>query len=344
MRTVNSARRAAVARVVATAVVLTAVAAGQAGAAPAWGPRISRAELEAIQASVEAAVARVSRPAGLMFGRPSRAYHLKGYGAVVVLAPRALPRIRRQAAEGPQARAFADVLVGLERSLEDVRDPAARRRLEETLVALRNGLPPGQPLLLKRAPRPRLATPPRDIQSLQEEAEAFRREAERAMEKAEREVLVRLRLPENALPALAPAPPPLPPASAPPPPALGRVPPMPSEPHVEVLGPPAAPAPPAPPGWPFWFGEEEGEDAPPERILSDVRRAIVSGLGAYRGELARLGPDEFVVVAVDFVQGTADRAGSRTVVARARKRDLAEHRAGRISADALRARVEFDEY
>jgi len=343
MRVVNSAPRAAAAFVVAAAVVATALAAGHAGAAPAWGPRISRAELEAIQASVETAVARVSRPAGLMFGRPSRAYHLKGYGAVVVLAPRALPRIRRQAAEGPQARAFADVLVGLERSIEDVRDPAERRRLEETLVALRNGWPPGQPLLIG-APRPRSAGRHPDIQSLQEEAEAFRREAERAMEKAEREVLVRLRLPAHALPALAPAPPPPLTGPEPPSPALVPAPPMPPAPHVEVLGPPAVPVPPAPPGWPFWFGEEEGEDAPPDRILSDVRRAIVSGLGAYRGELAQLRPDEFVVVAVDFVQGVADRAGTRTVVARARKRDLVEHHAGRISADALRARVEFDEY
>ncbi len=99
-----------------------------------------------------------------------------------------------------------------------------------------------------------------------------------------------------------------------------------------------------PPGWSFWFGEVEADDAPPDRVLADVRRAIVTGLGAYRGGLALLGPDEFVVVAVDFVPRMADRAGSRTVVARARKRDLADHRAGRLSAEALNARVEFDEY
>jgi len=324
--------------------VVTALAAVDAGAAPTAAPRLLRAELDGIQASVEAAVTSVSRPAGLMFGRPGRAYHLKGYGAVVVLAPRALPPVRRHAAEGPHARAFADVLVRLERSIGDVRDPAERRRLENTLAALRNGFPSGQPLLLTRAKRPRLAVPPPDIQAVQEAAEAFRRGAERAMERAERDVLVRLRVPEDVLPAVAPAPPwpPLPPGS--PPPSLAPVPPVPPAPFEEALAPPEAPVPPAPPGWPFWFGEGEAEDAPPDRIVSEVRRAIASGLGAYRGELVQLRPDEFVVVAVDFVPGMADRAGSRTVVARVRKRDLAEHRAGRISADALRARVEFDEY
>jgi len=346
--------------------MLAALAAGHAFAAPAGAPRIPRAELESLQASVEAAVTRVSRPAGLMFGRPSRAYHLKGYGAVVVLAPRALPRVRRHAADGPEARAFADVLVHLERSIEAVSDPEERRRLEETLVALRNGLPPGRPLPM-RAPRPRLAALPRDVQSLQAEAEAFRREAERAMEKAEREVLVRLRItkdgrpfvllsppdvpedpepPEAAHPGVAPVAPlaPVPPA---PPAALApAVPPVPPVPSVPAaLPPPPAPiAPAAPPGWPFWFGDVETEDAPPDRVLADVRRAIVAGLGAYRGGLALLGPDEFVVVAVDFVPRMTDRAAARTVVVRARKRDLVEHRAGRLSADALHTRVEFDEY
>jgi hypothetical protein len=75
-----------------------------------------------------------------------------------------------------------------------------------------------------------------------------------------------------------------------------------------------------------------------------VRGAIVSGLAAYRGDLGLLGADEFVVVAIDFLPGAADRSGSRTVVARARKRDLADHRGGRLTTDAFRARVEFDEY
>jgi hypothetical protein len=317
------------------ALTVTALAAGHAVAAPAVAPPVPRAELESLQASVEAAVTRVSRPAGLMFGRSSRAYHLKGYGAIVVLAPRALPRVRRHAAQGREARALADLLGRLERSIEDVSDPEERRRLEETLATLRNGPPPGR-LLPVRAPRPRPAAPPRDIESLQEEAEAFRREAERAMEKAEREVLVRLRieapLPEDAPAAPLPVAPPAPPAPA-----------VPPAPRVPAVPPPPAPGAPGA-GWPFWFGEADGEAAPPDRVLGAVRRAIVAGLGAHRGGLSLLGPDEFVVVAVDFVPRLADRAGTRTVVARARQRDLADHRAGRLTADALQARVEFDEY
>jgi hypothetical protein len=283
------------------------LASGAAVAAPAGGPRIPREELEGIQAAVEAAVIRVSRPAGLMFGRPSRAYHLKGYGAVVVLAPRALPRARRPAEAGPDARAFADLVARLE-----------------------------------HMPHPRLAVPPPDIESLQEEAEAFRREAERAMEKAERDVLIRLRVTEDgrtfafSAPTGVPEPPEPPdPPEAPDPgvPPTQTVPAVPPAPPIAFLPPP-----------PFWFGEADAAAAPPDRVLADVRRAIVAGLGAYRGGLALIAPDEFVVVAVDFVPRMMDRAPARTVVARARKRDLVDHRAGRLSADALHARVEFDEY
>jgi hypothetical protein len=335
MRGLSPARRAAL------ALTVTALAAGSSVAAPAAAPPVPRVELESLQAAVEAAVARVSRPAGLMFGRPSRAYHLKGYGAVVVLSPRALPRVRSHAAAGPEARAIADLVRRLESRLEDVTDVEERRRLEETLVALRNVPPPRT-----RTPHPRLAAPPRDMESLQEDAEAFRREAERAMERAEREVLIRLRLPEDGDPFVLLAPPDVQEAPAPPEPPVPPTPPVRPVPPVPAAqpAPPAPVTPAAPPGWPFWFGEVEAEDGPPDRVLADVRRAIVAGLGAYRGGLALLGPDEFVVVAVDFVPRMADRDASRTVVARARKRDLVDHRAGRLTADALFTRVAFDDY
>jgi hypothetical protein len=282
-----------------------------------------------------------------MFGRPSRAYHLKGYGAVVVLAPRALPRVRRHVVQWTRDRAFDDALNGLERTIEAVRDPEERARLESTLAALREGLPPGS----HRLPRPRIALAPREIESWQEEAEAFRREAEQAMEKAERNVMIRLRVPEDALPALPPVPP-LPPVPrvlvTPQSPVIAPAPPAPPTPRVKGVAPAAPvpsvpPVPPVPAGWPFWFGEEDAGGAP-DSVLTAVRAAIVSGLGAYRGDLALLGADEFVVVAVDFLPAMAERSSARTVVARARKRDLADHRAGRLAVEAFRARVEFDEY
>lgn len=282
-----------------------------ASAAPPEAPS-RRAELDALQSTVEAAVMKVSRPSGLMFGRQSRAYHLQGYGAFVVLAPRALPRGPRVA--GAEARAFADLVRRLEESVGEVRDPAERRRLQEMVAALRAGGPPAPPMIVARRTHP-----PRDAASMQETAEAFRREAERAMERAERDVRVRLRLPED-----------------------GREP-LPSEPVIAPV-PPAPPMPPAPPGWSFAFDEPLVDEIAPERVVADVRGAIVAGLGAYRGALTVLGPDEFVVVAVDFVPRMADHARPRTVVARVRKRDLAEHRAGRLTAEALHARIAFDEY
>jgi hypothetical protein len=245
--------------------------------------------------------------------------------------------VRHSATRGPGPRpGIDDALRDLERSIGEVRDPAERRRLRETLAALRAGFPAGRGFP-PPPPRPELAMPPRDIESLQEEAETFRREAERAMEKAERDVLVRLRVPQGALPPVPPRPPAV--EVPPPPPVEAPAPPAPPAPVV-------APDPPAPGAqrWIFRFDDGLKEGVAPETVLADVRRAIVSGLGGYRGALAGLGPEESVVVAVDFMPRMADRSGARTVVARARKKDLVAHRAGRLSAAALRARVEFDEY
>lgn len=315
---------------------LSALSAAASAAPPAAPSR--RAELDALQSTVEAAVMKVSRPAGLMFGRQSRAYHLQGYGAFVVLAPRALPRNPRVA--GAEARAFADLVRRLEESVGEVRDPAEQRRLQEMVAALRAGGPPAPPTIVARR-----AHPPRDAASMQETAEAFRREAERAMQRAERDVRVRLRLPEDGReplpsePVIAPVPPAPPMPPAPPARRIARVPSVPPVPEMAF-----PPFPPAPPGWSFAFDEPLVDEIAPERVVADVRGAIVAGLGAYRGALTVLGPDEFVVVAVDFVPRMADHARPRTVVARVRKRDLAEHRAGRLTAEALHARIAFDEY
>src|SRR5262249_44939936 len=64
-----------------------------AGAGEAAG--VARKEIEQLEAQLDQAVGKVSRPsAGIVVGRSegSRGYHLPGFGAVFVLAPRALPR------------------------------------------------------------------------------------------------------------------------------------------------------------------------------------------------------------------------------------------------------------
>jgi len=312
-----------------------AVAVAPAPKATARAPEV-RAELDALQAALEAAVAPVSRPAGLMVGRGGRAYHLKGFGTVVVLAPRALPREPR----GPQAqeaRVRAELARSLEERLAATEDAAERRRLEIALRRVRQDAGADRRIVVRVPPPHGPHPPPFDVEVMVEEAEAFRRAAEEAMERAERDVRFQLRVPE---PIPAPPVPPVPvvapaPEVAPPP-----RPPLP--PGVEAPGHgPDLPFP--PPGAFFWF--DEGEPAAAQTVVADVRRAIARGLRAHRGRLDHLGPDEAVAVAVDFMPRIADRgAPPRTVVARVKKRDLAAAREGRLDDAGLLARMEFDEY
>ena len=295
-----------------------------------------RAELDALQAALEAAVARVSRPAGLMIGRGGHAYHLKGFGAVVALAPRALPGSPR----GPlahEARVRAELARNLEERIAATRDAAERRRLEIALRRVRQDPGAERRVRVVRVPPPPHAPhPPRvDIEVMVEEAEAFRRAAEEAMARAERDVRFQLRVPEPVPPPPAPLPAVAPPSSEAPPP---RAPAPPAPPHGADIAFPF-------PGGFFWFDDGESEGAAPQAVVADVRRAIARGLRAHRGRLDHLGADEVVAVAVDFVPRIADRgASTRTVVARARKRDLAAAREGRLDEAGLLARMEFDEY
>jgi hypothetical protein len=262
---------------------------------------------------------------------------------MIVLAPRSLPRSRR-APGNREVRAFTELARGLEQHLATITDPEQRRRLEQALAALRDGTAMPMPRITIRAPRVRPPTA-REIHALQEEAESFRRSAEEAMERAERDVLFHLRVPAPPRVPTAPVPavPPEPPDMVVPPP--GFVPPTLPVPEA-VPAPPAPPRPGMPPGWapgPFWFGEADADIAP-EQLMADVRDAIVAGLAGHRGPLVHLRPDDVVVVAVDFLPRMADRGPLRTVVARAKKKDVAAAQAGRLARSELRARVVFDEY
>ena len=62
--------------------------------------------------------------------------------------------------------------------------------------------------------------------------------------------------------------------------------------------------------------------------------------------LHQLKADEYLAVAVDFVPRVtvADRRAQKTMVIKARKRDLDDHRAGRLGTAELHQRIEYSEY
>jgi hypothetical protein len=105
---------------------------------------------------------------------------------------------------------------------------------------------------------------------------------------------------------------------------------------------------PVPPPWKFWFEAGRPEDTrEPERVVADVRGALIEALESQSGQMGGLGADEFVTVAVDFVPGGlfASRARpSKTLVVRARVKDLQAGTRGALAPAELRRRVEVFEY
>lgn len=297
-----------------------------------------RTDLDDLRSSLEAAVARSGRPG---FFHPAHAaghaYRLKGYGAIIVLAPRAFPRQRevvRRVKPAP-SRHPAHVVDGDPRIVIEVPDGTfdvaipdlvdLQRQMEAHMAlqaaAIRE-MESTQPLWT-RGREEELRT---RLRLVEEQAEAFRLEAERARRQMEREVWTRLAPP--ALPAHIPPPAPIPPLPA-------------VAPDV-----PEPPEPPPPP-WRFWFDVEGGPQATetdPEAFVAAVREAVAAGLESYRRPLSSLGPDDVVTVAVDFVPDRLFRKPpTRTLLVRARARDLKERQAGRLTAAALRQRLEFEE-
>ena len=174
------------------------------------------------------------------------------------------------------------------------------------------------------------------FRELQARMEAMRREAERARVEAERQVEIRLGVPP-ALPVL-PAPPDAPAvAEAPPAPVA------PEPPNPDVFIPPMlAPAP-----WQLWFSIEEPADGRTgETVVREVRAAVTALLEKQGPSLHQLKADEYLAVAVDFVPRVtvADRRAQKTMVIKARKRDLDDHRAGRLGTAELHQRIEYSEY
>jgi hypothetical protein len=311
-----------------------------------------RAELDDLRTSLETAIGRPGRVRLAAGARTAgRVYRLKGYGAVIVLAPRALPArpfvVRRGRPEVPGGFPPANapgprvVITMPEGTFElgplDLGD--LEREMEAQMAAQAAALREMETAQIEwtRAHEEEIRE---HLRVVEQQAEAFRLEAERARRKAEREVRIRLAPPT-------PVAPPVPPA----PPAAPVAPPRPDEafftPEMPLL-----PEPPdAPPPWRFWFDVTDADEGPDatdaadvEAVVTAVRERVVAGLEAYRRPLASLRAEDFVTVAVDLVPDVLQRARPvRTLLVRVRAGDLQERRAGRLSVADFRKRVEFEE-
>ena len=120
-----------------------------------------------------------------------------------------------------------------------------------------------------------------------------------------------------------------------------------AEPPPDAVFVPEMPEPP----WKFWFpAETSEEERSPDRVVEDVRSALIEALDARAGAAgAAVGSraDEFFTVAVDFVPGdffASHRRPSRTLIVRVRRRDLEARASGALAPEEFRDRVEVIEY
>ncbi len=317
----------------ATALLLSGLVLGQPRLAFAQRAPIPRESLEALEASLDRAVGQVSRPApGIVLGRAesARGYHLPGYGAVFVLAPRALPRgdavfaLRPRKAPAGRSRPQFEARVERDGSSEE---RAARLPAREQRVAS----PESDELLAIE----------QQVLEFQREAEETRQSAELEFERLTRDLHDRLAVPPaSQRPAGAPA--------APIAPGTGASPISPAPPPSVIAFPPAAAGPLPPPPWRFWFPPDgPPDDRPPDAIVADVRAAVIATLASEGVRFRGLANDEFIAVAIDFVPVgvfVSQARPARTMLIRARKQDLDARQAGKLSAEELRSRVEVSEY
>jgi len=333
-----------------------AVAAGLIlGALPcqAQDPPDPRRDLQILEHALDLSVRKVSRASAahvLGVGESCRGYHLKGYGAVFVLSPRILPSRNTQmvvfSSSAGQGLDIEQALGVMEESLKHVESEDVRNQMQRTLAALRQQMeagqarreappaPPGRrqpepehPATSQEAPAApgrAVSERERDLRTVEAQAQALQQEAERAQqehEKAFNELEQRVR-------------------------SRGAVPVS----QGDIVGGGSVVAPPviAPPPWSFWFdASDERDPRTAEAVIGDVRAAVTQTIELQGTRLRVLQPEEFVVVAVDFLPrsnfGVRWRP-SRTLVVRARKKELDERQAGRITSEELRRRIDYQEY
>ena len=328
----------------------------------------ARAELEGLRTALESAIGRAG-PFRLAAGprTAGRVYRLKGYGAVIVLAPRALPArrfvVRRRGLEAPGAATAegasgSRVVITVPEGTFDlgVIDLSDLEHEMEVQMAVQAAALREMESAQREWTHAREEEMREHLRLVEQQAEAFRLEAERARRRAEREVRTRLTPPvpsappaSAALPApIAPVAPIAPPAPPAPPVAVAPV----SDERQWAPEIPLPPEPPdAPPPWRFWFDVTDSSDVPDaadtpdaDALVTSLRERLVSGLEGYRRPLASLRPDDFVTVAVDLVPDVLVRARpTRTLLVRVRAGDLQDRSTGRLSAPEFRKRVEFEE-
>jgi hypothetical protein len=323
-----------------------------------------RADLEAVAQALDAAVSKVSHPLGWAFapaGESALSYRVAGFGAIFVVAPRALsersaappteggavlPRVMRvveqtlQSAESAETRQrLRRVLEGLQRQEQELASHAAAeengraaiQKLTEERMARRardaaQGVPVDRRQRVEDAAAAEAAVRSfeADAAAFQREAEAARQAADEALSEVAREMKRRLAGPGAATPAA--------------PDSLAG----PAE-------PPAGSALFVPPPWRSWGGAAAPprEERPAETVVAEVREAVTRVLEAHGGALHVLSPQEIVLVTVDFVpQGgmLVHVRPQRTLVVRVRKLELEQRAAGSLDAGALRSRIDYTEY
>jgi len=264
--------------------------------------------MASLERHLEDAVGQVSLPhAGILLGRAnaSRGYRLPGYGVVFVLTPRAL---------------LGGEAVFIVRGKGHRPGPGIR--IERHVTHPGEG-PHWEPERVEELERKVLV--------LQHAAEAQRRAAEEDLDRIVEDVRVRVEIKEAE---------PAPEARD----VTVRVETPGGEPPPDAVFVPERPEPP----WKFWFeAETSEEERSPDRVVEDVRSVLIEALDARSGAAVGLSADEFFTVAVDFVPGgffASHRRPTRTLIVRARQRDLEARAAGEIAPEEFRTRVEVIEY
>jgi hypothetical protein len=308
--------------------VPAAVAAALCVPALAWAQAVDpdpRPGLRAFEDVLDRAVSRVSRMSVSFFfpaAEASHGYRLPGYGAVFIVPARALPPGRRTinvrrfdsnppalVSEGPDAEAAPGP--------QPTPTPGAA-------TAVRAGRGGG------RKPAPDAVE--LEIRRFEAQMEEYQRQAQMMNRIAEQQFLAFYRTVHGGVAA----------ADATGAPTLVQGPAGVSDDAVAGGQRPTAPP---------WIGFVEPTGAEdtrtPNRVLNDVRAAVTGALEAEGPAVTVVGPEEFLVVTVDFVSAsvlTEPAVPQQTLVVRVRKRDLDERAAGRLASDELQKRIDATTY